>query len=190
MDVSGAAEVGVSVVVVLAGLVGLVGLLAAARFGTESRRGHVLLLSGLGGAGVVVGLIGTMIQGYTVRVGGSGPRLLDAGDPTSPVQGGSGGFAFPLGSVIGLVLLTALLLVGGTLLRAPRAVGIATGGWLLVVAALMFGVGSRGDVILANTSSAQIFVYGGLVIAFGIAVLVYQWQLADRLSKMSGTRSL
>jgi hypothetical protein len=178
------------VVVVLAGLVGLVGLLAAARFGTESPRGRVLLLSGLGGAGVVVGLIGTMIQGYTVRVGGSGPRLLDAGDPTSAAQGGSGGFAFPFGSLIGLVLLTALLLLGGILLRAPRAVGIATGGWLFVVALLMFGVGSSGDLILANTSSAQIFVYGGLVIAFGIAVLVYQWQLTDRLSKTTGTRSL
>jgi hypothetical protein len=190
MDVSGAAEVGVSVVVVLAGLVGLVGLLAAARVGTESERGRMLALAGFGGAGVVIGLIGTMIQGYTVRVGGSGPRLLDAGDPTSAAQGGSGGFAFPFGSLIGLVLLTALLLLGGILLRAPRAVGIATGGWLFVVALLMFGVGSSGDLILANTSSAQIFVYGGLVIAFGIAVLVYQWQLTDRLSKTTGTRSL
>ncbi|MEY9935562.1 hypothetical protein ABH926_010244 [Catenulispora sp. GP43] len=189
MDVSGAAEVGVSVVVVLAGLVGLVGLVAAAVLGTESARGRVSLLSGLGGAGVVVGLIGSMIQGYTVRVGGSGPRLLDAGDPTSAVGGGSAGFAFPLGSVIGLVLLTALLLVGGTLLRAPRAVGIAAGGWLLVVAVLMLGVGHRGDVILANTSSAQFFVCGGLVIAFGIAVLVYQWQLTDRLADKTVSRS-
>lgn len=179
-----------SVVVVLAGLVGLVGLLAAARLGAESERGRVLLLAGLGGAGVVVGLVGSMIQGYTVRVGGAGPRLLDAGDPTSAAQGGTGGFDFPYGSVIGLVLLTALLLVGGTLLRAPRAVGIATAGWLVVVGVLMFGVGDSGDVILANTQSAQIFVYGGLVIAFGIAVLVYQWQLSDRLAKMSGKRSV
>ena len=190
MQVSGAAEVGVSVVLVLAGLVGLVGLLAAARLGSQSARGRTLLLAGLAGAGVVVGLIGSMIQGYTVRVGGSGPRLLDAGDSTSATGSGSGGFAFPLGSVIGLVLLTALLLVGGTLMRAPRAVGAAAGGWLLVVAVLTFGVGSGGDVILADTSSAQIFVYGGLVIAFGIAVLVYQWQITDRLSKKPGSGSL
>ena len=189
MDVSGAAEVGVSVVVVLAGLVGLVGLVAAALLGTESPRGRVLLMSGLGGAGVVVGLIGSMIQGYTIRVGGSGPRLLDAGDPASAVGGGSAGFTFPFGSVIGLVLLTALLLVGGSLLRAPRAVGIAAGGWLVVVATLMFGVGTSGDVILANTSSAQIFVYGGVVIAFGVGVLVFQWQLADRLSTKTVSRS-
>jgi hypothetical protein len=178
------------VVVVLAGLVGLVGLLAAAWAGTESARGRAFLLSGLGGAGVVVGLIGAMIQGYTVRVGGSGPRLLDATDPASASGTGSAGFAFPFGSVIGLVLLTALLLLGGMLLRAPRAVGIAAGGWLLVVAVLMFGVGNSGDVILPNDSSAQIFVYGGLVIAFGIAVLVYQWQLIDRLAKNAAKRSL
>ncbi|MBS2553918.1 hypothetical protein KGQ19_44405 [Catenulispora sp. NL8] len=189
MDVSGAAEVGVSVVVVLAGLVGLVGLLAAARFGTESERGKLLALAGFGGAGVVVGLIGTMIQGYTVRIGGSGPRLLDATDPASATGNGSPGFAFPFGSLIGLALLTVLLLVAGTLLRVPRAVGIAAGGWLLVIAVLMFGVGSSGDVILANTSSAQIFVYGGLVIAFGIAVLVYQWQLTDRIAKSAAKRS-
>ena len=189
MDVSGAAEVGVSVVVVLAGLVGLLGLVGAAWLGTESPRGRALVLSGLGGAGAVVGLIGAMIQGYTVRVGGSGPRLLDAGDPTSASQGGSGGFAFPFGSLIGLALLTALLLVGGALLRAPRAVGIPAGGWLLVVGVLMFGVGNSGDVLLANTSSAQIFVYGGFVIAFGIAVLVYQWQLTDRLAEKAAGRS-
>ncbi|ACU69692.1 hypothetical protein Caci_0757 [Catenulispora acidiphila DSM 44928] len=189
MDVSGAAEVGVSVVVVLAGLVGLLGLVAAARFGTESPRGRTLLLFGLGGAGVVVGLIGSMIQGYTVRVGGSGPRLLDAGDPASAGDGGSGGFAFPFGSLIGLALLTALLLLGGALLRAPRAVGAASGGWLLVVAALTFGVGSGGDIILPNDSAAQIFVYGGLVIAFGIAVLVYQWNLNDRLADKVVSRS-
>ena len=189
MNVSGAVEVGVSVVVVLAGLVGLLGLVGAALWGTDSPRGRALVLSGLGGAGVVVGLIGAMIQGYTVRVGGSGPRLLDAGDPTSAAQGGSGGFAFPFGSLIGLLLLTALLLVGGTLLRAPRAVGIPAGGWLLVVALLMFGVGNGGDVILANDSPAQVFVYGGLVIAFGIAVLVYQWQLTDRLAEKAAGRS-
>jgi hypothetical protein len=188
MDVSGAAEVGVSVVVVLAGLVGVAGLVLAAVFGTDSGRGKALLLAGLGGAGVVVGLIGTMIQGYTVRVGGSGPRLLDAGDAGSATGAGSG-FAFPFGAVIGLVLLTGLLLLAGTLLRAPRAVVIAAGGWLLVVAVLMFGVGNSGDVILANTTAAEIFVYGGLVIAFGIAVLVYQWQITDRLTKKSETRS-
>ena len=177
-----------SVVVVLAGLVGLVGLLAAAKLGTESARGRIAVLSGFGGAGVVVGLIGAMIQGYTVRIGGSGPRLLDAGDPTSATGGGSGGFAFPAGAVIGLVLLTALLLVAGSLLRVPRAVGIPAAGWLLVVSVLMFGVGNSGDVILANTTAAQVFVYGGLVIAVGIAVLVYQWNLTDRLTKNAGNR--
>jgi hypothetical protein len=188
MDVSGAAEVGVSVVVVLAGLVGVAGLVLAAVFGTDSARGRALALAGFGGAGVVVGLIGAMIQGYTVRVGGSGPRLLDAGDPATTTGSGSG-FAFPFGAVIGLMLLTTLLLVAGTLLRAPRAVVIPAGGWLLVVAVLMFGVGNSGDVILANTSAAQIFVYGGLVIAFGIAVLAYQWQLTDRLTKDAVPRS-
>jgi hypothetical protein len=189
MDVSGATEAGVSVVVVLAGLVGLLGLVLPARFGTESGRGQVLLLAGLGGAGLLVGLIGTMIQGYTVRIGGSGPRLLDATDPASATGTGSPGFAFPFGAVIGLVLLAALLLVAGMLLRAPRAVVVPAVGWLLVVGVLTFGVGNGGDVILANTSAAQIFVYGGLVIAFGITVLAYQWQLADRLAKAAGTRS-
>jgi hypothetical protein len=189
MDVSGAAEVGVSVVVVLAGLVGLLGLVGSARLGAESARGRVLLLCGLGGAGVVVGLIGAMIQGYTVRVGGSGPRLLDATDSASATGSGSGGFAFPFGSLIGLVLFTALLLVAAMVTRVPRAVLIAAGGWLFVVALLMFGVGNSGDVILPNDSSAQVFVYGGFVIAFGISVLAFQWQLSDRLAKTTVKRT-
>lgn len=190
MNVSGAAEVGVSVVVVLAGLIGLVGLVASARLGAESARGRVMLLAGLGGAGVVVGLIGTMIQGYTVRIGGSGPRLLDVTDSASASGTGSAGFAFPFGALVGLVLLTALLLVGAAVTRAPRGVGIPAGGWLSVVGLLMFGVGNRGDVILPNVSASQVFVYGGFVIAFGIAVLAYQWQLIDRLAKNASKRVL
>ena len=116
----------------------------------------------------MVGLVGAMLQGYTVRIGGSGARLLDAGDPGSGL-GGSGGFAFPLGAVGGLVLLTALLLVAGTVLRQPRAVGVAAGGWLAVVARADVRGGSAGDVILANDTAAQVFVYGGLVVAFGVA---------------------
>lgn len=204
MGASGVAVAGVSVFVVLIGLVGLVGLVLAARFGSaadaangdsaagDAAKGgpaRVLLLSGLAAAGVLVGLIGTMIQGYTVRIGGSAPGLKDAADPASGTTGGSAGFAFPLGAVIGLALLTALLLVAGTVLRQPLAVGVAAGGWLAVVATLMFGMGSAGDVILANTSSAQVFVYGGLVIAFGFGVLVYQWQLTDRLARAAANRA-
>ena len=177
-----------SLVVVLAGLVGLLGLLASARLGAESARGRLLLLCGLGGAGFVAVLIGVMIQGYTVRVGGSGPRLLDATDTGSAAASGSGGFAFPYGSLIGLVFLTALLVVAAMVTRSVRAVLVASGGWLLVVALLMFGLGNSGDVILPNDSSAQVFVYGGFVIAFGMSVLAYQWQLTDRLADNAAKR--
>jgi hypothetical protein len=149
--------------------------------------GRVALLSGLAGAGMIVGLVGAMLQGYSLRVGGSGQRLLDAGDPASGT-GGSAGFALPLGAVLGLVLLTGLLLVAGTTLRQPRAVGAAAGGWLAVVGLLMFGAGTGGDVVLANDSAAQIFVYGGLVVAFGIGVLVYQWQLTDKIVRAAAHR--
>ncbi|GAA2065605.1 hypothetical protein GCM10009839_91580 [Catenulispora yoronensis] len=173
-------DVRVVVFVVAAGVVGAAGLVLAAWQGLGTV-GRWCLLSGLGASGVVVGLVGTMIQGYTVRVGGSGPRLMDAGDPASGTGGGAG-FAFPAGAVVGLVFFTALLLVAASVLRQPLGVLVAAGGWLAIVGTLMFGVGDRGNVILANNSSAQIYVYGGLVVAFGIAVLVYQWQLTDRLA--------
>ncbi|MBW8806012.1 MAG: hypothetical protein JF587_19495 [Catenulisporales bacterium] len=186
MEVSGAALAGVSVFVVLAGMVGVVGLVLAGYTDVSGGRGRMLLLCGLGAAGVVVGLVGTMISGDTVRVGGSGPSLKDAGDSVS--SGGSAGFALPWGAVLALVLLTALLAVAVTVLRRPLGVGVAAGGWLFVVAGLMFGLGDKGDLILANTTSSQIFVYGGLVIAFGVGVLGYQRQLTDRLTQAQAAR--
>ncbi|MFL6115624.1 MAG: hypothetical protein ACJ786_30390 [Catenulispora sp.] len=186
MEVSGAALAGVSVFVVLAGLAGLVGLVSAGFMEVRAGRGRVLLLCGLGGAGVVVGLVGTMVSGFTVRIGGSGPALQDAGDSAS--GSGSAGFAFPWGAVLALVLLAGLLAVAVAVLRRPLGVGVAAGGWLVVVAGLMFGLGNKGDVILANTMSSQIFVYGGLVIAFGVGVLGYQWQLTDRLAAPAAAR--
>lgn len=175
----------VVVVVVAVGAVGTAGLVAAAWLPAGALRRRCLL-SGLTAAGMIVGLIGALLQGYTVRIGGSAPSLQDVGDPAGG-HGGSAGFAFPVGALIGLVLLTALLTVAGTEMRQPLAVLAAGGGWLAVVALLMFAVGNRGDVLLANTSSAQIYVYGGLIVAFGIGVLAYQWQLTDRLSARAGT---
>ena len=172
--------------VVAAGAVGTAGLVAAAWLPAGPLRRRCLL-AGLAASGMIVGLIGAMVQGNTVRIGGSGPSLQDAGDPVAG-SGGSAGFAFPYGALIGLVLITALLVVAATEMRQPLAVLAAGGGWLLVVGTLMFAVGNRGDVILANTSSAQIFVYGGLVVAFAIGVWAYQWQLTDRLTKNAGNR--
>ncbi|NUR61241.1 MAG: hypothetical protein HOV87_21655 [Catenulispora sp.] len=166
-------------VVVAAGAVGTIGLVLAGWL-PAGRVQRWCLLAGLGAAGMIVGLVGALMQGDTVRIGGSGSGLQDAGDPVGGVSR-SAGFAFPIGALIGLVLLTALLVVAGTALRQPLAVLVAGGGWLGVVALLMFAVG-RGNVILANDAAAQIFVYGGLVVAFGIAVLAYQWQITDRLA--------
>src|SRR5438874_706393 len=117
MEVSGAAEAGVTVFVVLAGIMGVVGLALAAYLDVSGGRGRVLLLSGFVAAGVLAGLIGTMISGYTVRVGGWGSHLKDAGDPASGTA--SSGFDFPLGAVIGLVLLAGLLTAAATVLRRP-----------------------------------------------------------------------
>jgi hypothetical protein len=174
-------------VVLAVGAVGTVGLVLAGWL-APGRLQRRCLLAGLGAAGVIVGLIGALIQGRTVRVGGSGGGLRDAGDPAGGVHHAAG-FDFPLGAVIGLVLLTALLVVAGTALRRPLGVVTAGGGWLLVVALLMFAVGDRGDIILANDSPAQIYVYGGMVVLFGIGVLAYQWQITDRLAaRAAGSR--
>src|SRR2546423_7187001 len=96
MEVSGAALAGVSVFVVLAGMVGVVGLVLAGYTDVSGGRGRMLLLCGLGAAGVGVGLVGTMISGDTVRVGGLGPSLKDAGDFLS--RGGVGGVSPPPGA--------------------------------------------------------------------------------------------
>lgn len=179
-------DASVAAVVVAAGAVGTVGLVLAGWL-APGRVQRWCLLAGLGAAGAVVGLIGALVQGYTVRIGGSGAGLRDAGDPAGGV-GGSAGFAFPLGAVIGLALFTALLVVAATTLRQPLGVLICGGAWLAVVALLMFAGGNRGNVILANDSAAQIFVYGGMVVAFGVGVLAYQWQLTDRLAERAAVR--
>ncbi|NUP49955.1 MAG: hypothetical protein HOW97_21975 [Catenulispora sp.] len=172
--------------VVVAGAVGTVGLALAGWLGANRLR-RWCLLAGLGAAGVVVGLMGTMMQGYTVRVGGSAPSLRDVGDPTSG-GGGSAGVALPVGALAGLVVFAGLLLVAGVALRQPLAVLTAGGGWLAMVALLMFAVGNSGDVLLPNDTAAQTFVYGGLIIAFCVGVLAYQWQLTDRLAARAAVK--
>jgi hypothetical protein len=115
-----------------------------------------------------------------VRIGGSASgQLLDAGSSDS--GGGPGGWAFPLGALAALAVLGAIYYIGARFLRSPLGVTVPALSWLVVVAALMYGESSKGDVLLASTLSAEVFVYGGLLVAAVLLVLAYQWQLTDRL---------
>ena len=79
-----------------------------------------------------------------------------------------------------LLAFVGLLYVGARVFRAPIGVCVPALGWIVAVGALTYGT-SKGDVLLASTVAAQIFVYGGMVAAAAVLVFAYQWQLADRL---------
>jgi hypothetical protein len=192
----------IGTLIAVVGVLALGGLAVSARLGlgVAQPRGRASALVGLGAVGVLAGLTGALFQGYTVRVGGwSGSDVLDAGGTAqaahgapSPVSasaaasasaaGGGAGFDFPLGALIMLAVLAGLLFAGARLLRAPIGVAVPTCCWLAVVAVLMYGGGGKGDVILAASAPAQVYLYGGLILALGFLVLVYQWQLTDRFS--------
>jgi hypothetical protein len=175
----------VATCVVVLGVLGCAGVAVSGflggpdRKGRDGRTGRVGALAALGVAGLLLGLMGSLIQPYTLRIGGSASgELMDASSNASP--GGPGGVAFPLGALCSLLALAALLYVGARVFRGPIGVCVPALAWLLAVGALTFGT-SKGDVILASTVAAEIFVYGGLVVAAVVLVFAYQWQLADRL---------
>jgi hypothetical protein len=165
--------------VIAAGVLGCAGVAAAGVLGRSARPGRAGALVALAVAGLLLGLMGSLVQGYTLRIGGSASgRLLDASSGSAP--GGPGGVAFPLGALGALLALAGLLYAGARVFRGPVGVCVPALGWILAVGALTFGT-SKGDIILASTVAAEIYVYGGLVVAALVLVLAYQWQLSDRL---------
>lgn len=183
----------VGAVIVVAGLVALAGLAVATRLGVGAHRsaGRTAALAGLGAVGALAALTGSLFQGYTVRVGGTADGLTTASGGSSalaadvPRAAGSGGsgFDFPLGALLMLAVFAAVLFYAARCLRAPVGVGVPAAAWLIVVALLMYGGDGKGDVILPAAASAQIYFFGGLVLATGFLVPAYQYQLSDRLGQ-------
>ena len=127
--------------------------------------------------------MGSLMQPYTVRIGGSASgELIDASSNGAPA--GPGGVAFPLGAICSLLALGALLYIGARVFRGPIGVCVPALAWLVAVGALTFGT-SKGDVVLASTVAAEIYVYGGLVVDAVVLVFAYQWQLSDRIESRS-----
>jgi hypothetical protein len=183
--------VAVGAVIVAAGVAALVGLFASEHLGYREAksRGRVAALVGLGAVGVLTAVTGSLFQGYTVRIGGStgaapaadgGSTALAAADLPRADGGTVGGFAFPLGALLMLAVLAAVFLFAARRLRAPIGVGVPAACWLAVVALFMYG--GEGDVILAATAPAQVYFFGGLILATAFFVPAYQWQLTDRLA--------
>lgn len=165
--------------VVAVGVLGCAGVLGAGLLGGSARPGRVAALVALGAAGALIGLMGSMVQGYTLRLGGSSSGLIqDSSAGTAP--SGPGGFEFPLGALCALAVLAGVLYAGARAFRGPIGVCVPALTWLLAVGALTFGT-SKGDVVLASTTAAEIYVYGGLVLGAVGLLLAYQWQLTDRL---------
>ena len=172
-------------------LVGVGGLITAWLLGVApGSKGRIFAAVALADLGVGVGFLGSIFQAYEVRVGRSSTSAIGAGDAlggqAAPLASGSGsgGIGLPVGALIGLALFTALLILGATLLRSPIGVLLPAAGWLVVLAVLMYGSG-KGDVVLANTGTAQLFLYGGLLLAAGIGIGTQQIQLRDQLRQRS-----
>jgi hypothetical protein len=116
-------------------------------------------------------------------VGDGGTAAQAAARVPEAASGGVAGFAFPVGALLMLAVYAAVLLYAARQLRAPIGVGVPAAAWLVVVALLMYGGNRKGDVILSASAPAQIYFFGGLILATGFLVPAYQWQLTDRLSQ-------
>jgi hypothetical protein len=109
----------------------------------------LLVIAGLAAAGAVVGVVGAFVQAITLTIGEV--RL-------------------PVGAVVA-VTMTTIAVRAGALLVHQRAGAIAVAvGWVVTVLWMSVFPTSEGDVILATTTSALVYVYGGVLLASLAAV--------------------
>ena len=115
------------------------------------RRAHGLLgLAGLAAAGAIVGVVGAFVQAIPLSIGGV--RL-------------------PVGALVA-VAMTTVAVHAGAMLARQRAGAIAVAlGWVVTVLWMSVFPTSEGDVILAATTSALVYVYGGVLLAAFAVVL-------------------
>jgi hypothetical protein len=114
---------------------------------------------GLAAMGAVVGIVGAFVQAITLSLGDV--RL-------------------PIGAVVAVAVI-AVAARAGAVLAHSRAGAIAVAiGWALPVLWMSAFPTSEGDVILASTTSALIFVYGGVLAAtFAVVLPVRPLRSAD-----------
>jgi Family of unknown function (DUF6113) len=107
-------------------------------------------MAGLAAAGAIVGVVGAFVQAITLSIGGV--RL-------------------PLGAVVAVVMAAVAVRAGAVLVhQRAGAVAVAVG-WVVTVLWMSVFPTSEGDVILAATTSALVYVYGGVLLAAFAAVL-------------------
>jgi hypothetical protein len=110
----------------------------------------LLVVLGLAAVGVLAGLVGAFVQAISLSFGDV--RL-------------------PIGAVVAVALITVVARTSAVLVGS-RAGAIAVAvGWALPVLWMSAFPTSEGDVILASTTSALIYVYGGVLLAAFAAVL-------------------
>jgi hypothetical protein len=114
---------------------------------------------GLAAMGAVAGIVGAFVQAIS----------LSFGDVRLPV-----------GAVVAVAVI-AVAARSGAVLAHSRAGAIAVAiGWALPVLWMSAFPTSEGDVILASTTSALLYVYGGaLLISFAVALPVRPLRSAD-----------
>jgi hypothetical protein len=124
------------------------------------RRAHgLLVVLGLAAIGAVVGIVGAFVQAI----------YLSLGD-----------VRLPIGAVVAVAVI-AVAARAGAVFTHSRAGAIAVAiGWALPVLWMSAFPTSEGDVILASTTSALIFVYGGVLAAtFAVVLPVRPLRSAD-----------
>lgn len=114
---------------------------------------------GLAAMGAVVGIVGAFVQAISLSLGDV--RL-------------------PIGAVVAVAVIAVAARAGAVLARS-RAGAIAVAiGWALPVLWMSAFPTSEGDVILASTTSALLYVYGGvLLISFAAVLPVRPLRSAD-----------
>jgi uncharacterized protein DUF6113 len=80
----------------------------------------------------------------------------------------AGGVSWPLGALLALAACAGLFIGGTTLTGTALGAGLPTLVWLATVIALTYG--GDGDVILPNSVSALLFLFGGTILGGGSAM--------------------
>jgi Family of unknown function (DUF6113) len=109
----------------------------------------LLTVVGLAAAGAIVGLVGAFVQAISVPVGS-----VDV----------------PVGAIAAVTMTTIAVRAGATLLHhRAGAVAVAVG-WAVTVLWMSTFPTNEGDIIIATTTSALVYLYGGVLLAsFAIA---------------------
>jgi Family of unknown function (DUF6113) len=104
----------------------------------------LLVVAGLAASGAVVGIVGAFVQAISLSIGG---------------------VRMPIGAVVAVTMTTVAVRAGARLVHQRAGAIAVAAGWVVTVLWMSVFPTSEGDIILASSTSALMYVYGGVLLA-------------------------